>query len=342
MGSALLLAGLILLPRPTDADSPLPSVERARYIMGTICTATVHARDTTTAARAIEAGFDEIAHIERVISTWLEDSDVSRMNATAADTPFTARDELYEVLAAARTVAETTDGAYDPTIAPLIDAWDLRGDGRVPGDAEIATARARTGWKGLLLDSGTMSVAFARPGMGVDLGGIGKGFALDHAVVAIQLAGGRRGMLNFGGEIVTWSDGGDWNVVIADPVDRLRSVMRVMVSDAAVSTSGQSERGFEAKGKRYGHILNPRTGRPVESSGSVTVIAPSATQADALSTALFVMGRQDAGVFARRHPGIGVIWFEQTGDGLLAWVWNRPDAQPEQDITVHYMDQPAD
>ena len=318
------------------------AMERARYLMGTLCTAQVHAPNDTVASRALRAGFDEIARIEQVMSSWREDSDVTMLNATAGKQPFPCPAELYAALVSARTLAEHTDGAYDPTIGPLIEAWDLRGKGRVPNKRQLEKAMAPVGWQSLVLDSDTQTASFERDGMAVDLGGIGKGFALDHAVVAMELRGATRGLLNFGGEICAWSDGTPWDVSIADPADRLRPVLTFTITDAAVSTSAQSERGFERKGVRYGHVLDPKTGRPVDSTGSVTVIAGSATQADALSTALFVMGRDDAGMFARNNPDVGVVWLDHTGEGLLAWVWNAPELKPEHGVTVHFMDQPAE
>ena len=317
-------------------------MQRSQILMGTLCTAVAEAPNDTVASRALRAGFDEIARLEQVLSTWRDDSDISMLNANAAEEPFPCPTELYAVLATARTLAEHTDGAYDPTIGALIDAWDLRGDGRVPNDKQLEQAHSTVGWQKLAFDVEAQAVSFENDGMSVDLGGIGKGFALDHAVVAMELRGARRGMLNFGGEICAWSDGTPWDVYVADPADRMTPALRFTITDAAVATSAQSERGFDHKGKRYGHILDPRTGRPVESRGSVTVIAGSATQADALSTALFVMGRDEAGAYARANTDIGVVWLEHADDGLIAWIWNAPEMKPEHGVTVHYMDQPAE
>jgi thiamine biosynthesis lipoprotein len=277
-----------------------------------------------------------------VLSTWNDSSDVAHLNAAADHEPFPCPTELYAVLASARALAELTDGAYDPTLGALIDAWDLHGKGRVPGAHVLERARARVGWRALVLDSGSQTARFDLAGLAVDLGGIGKGFALDHAVAAMEQHGATRGLINFGGEICAWSDGDGWDVSVADPTDRLRPALHFTITDGAVATSAQSERGFEHKGVRYGHVLDPRTGAPVPSAGSVTVVAASATQADALSTALFVMGRDDMGRFAREHTDIGVIWLERGEEGLVARIWNAPHVKPEHGVTVHYMDQPAE
>lgn len=314
------------------------AAQRSRYLMGTLCTAVAHAADTVTAAGAANAGLDEIARLEGILSSWREDTDLARLNAVGGLRPTPCADELYEVLAVARTMAELTDGAYDPTIEPLVEAWDLRGEGRVPSDAQRERALRRVGWQKLTLDPDARTVVFEKSGMAVELGGIGKGFALDHAAVVMQIAGATRGLINFGGEICAFSDDAEWTIAIADPSERMRPVLSFAARDVAVSTSAQSERGFDKDGVRYGHVLDPRTGRPVASRAAVTVIAGSATQADALSTALFVMGRSQAAAFAREHPEIAVVWLEQSGGEVLAWRWNGPPFFVEEGASVRWMD----
>ena len=174
--------------------------------------------------------------------------------------------------------------------------------------------------------------------MAIDLGGIAKGFALDHAFAVLEGRGVRRARLNFGGEICVITDSAPWPVTIADPADRMRPVVALELREGAVSTSGQSQRSFRAKGRDWGHILDPRTGRPVVDPGSVTVIAGSATQADALSTALFVMGRAEGEIFAREHPEIGVLWLEPAGDHVRAWGWNLPATRDVAETRVEWMD----
>jgi thiamine biosynthesis lipoprotein len=318
--------------------APRATASRARYLMGTPCTAEAEAADSAAAAAAIVAAFDEIARLEAILSSWRDDSELARLNALGAGESLACSPELYGALVAARTMAEATGGAFDPTVEPLIRAWDFRGKGRVPAEDEIAEALALVGWSGLVLDADAQSAHFAAPGMGVDLGGIGKGLALDYAFARLETAGVRRARLNFGGEVCVISDDTPWSVAVADPGDRLRPVIEFALREGAVSTSGQSERAFRAKGRTWGHILDPRTGRPVAHDGSVTVIAPSATQADALSTALFVMGRASGEVFAKAHPEIGVLWLERSGDDVHAWGWNLPETRDVAGSRLQWMD----
>lgn len=307
----------------TAATADAAAVTRARYLMGTICTVTVESADTARAVGAIGAAFGEIARLEQVMSSWRSDSELSRLNASAATSaPFECSAELFAALDSSRAFAALTGGAFDPTIEPFNRAWDARGKGRVPAAAEIDAAREQVGWERMSLDRGARTARLERTRMGVDLGGIGKGIALDRAAASLREAGIERALLNFGGEVQAIGSG--WEVSVADPRDRLRPLVTLDLSDAALSTSAQSERGVDVKGRHYGHILDPRTGRPVEWAGSVSVISGTGTRSDALSTALLVMGRERARAFAADHPEIGVLWCETTKTQVNVWRWNFP------------------
>src|SRR4030095_61250 len=175
-------------------------------------------------------------------------------------------------------------------------------------------------------------------GTGVDLGGIGKGFALDRAAEAMRRAGVARGLLNLGAEIRAWSAGAPWEISIAHPEDRLVPVVTIVVAEeSAVSTSAQSERGVDVRGRHWGHVLDPRTGRPAPTRASVTVIAPGSTRADALATGLLVLGRDKAAALVRRHPAFAVLWLESDSGGVKAWEWNSIAARPVDGVAVRWM-----
>jgi thiamine biosynthesis lipoprotein len=170
--------------------------------------------------------------------------------------------------------------------------------------------------------------------MGVDLGGIGKGYALDRAAAVLRRGGIERALLDFGGETLSL---GGWDVMVAHPERRLTPCARLAARDVAVSTSGQSETGIEAGGRRHGHVLDPATGAPIPTRASVTVVAASATEADALSTALLVMGRARAAEFATRHPELGVLWLEPGNRRVRAWKWNLSTAAALPGTTMEWM-----
>jgi len=312
------------------------SVERARYLMGTPCAVVVVHRDSAAALEAVTSALDEIDRLEDVMSSWREDSELARLNRSAAAGPVVCSTELAAVLDSGLVLARLTAGAFDPTVGPLVDAWDLRGQGRVPSVVEVAAALACVGWSGLDFDREARTVRFARPGMSVDLGGVGKGFALDRAAATLARLGSPSALINLGGEL--FALGERHTVTVAHPAARLTPVVELEVGDACVSTSGQSERGFSVRGVRYGHVIDPRTGRPVATAASVTVVCRSAARADALATALLVMGRERAAGFVRAHPEVGALWLEPAGSGVRAWNWNLSTVRAVPGAQVRWME----
>jgi thiamine biosynthesis lipoprotein len=325
---ALAAIALIALParaaskRHPAAAAPGPRAERGRVLMGTLCTGVAEATDTTRAAAALDSAFDEIARLEQVMSNWRENSELSRLNATAFENRVPCSPDLYAVLDAALGAARDTDGSFDPTVEPLTQVWKLRGEGQVPAPDSLREARDKVGWRRVQLEPGTRSARFSAPGVALDLGGIGKGYALDRAADLLRGRGVKRALLNLGGEVLAMTTHDPWLAAIADPADRTRPLFQLSLSNGALSTSAQSEHGFEVRGVWYGHILDPRTGSPVSSRASVSVVTRSATRADALSTALLVMGRERARRFAAAHRELRALWLEPEGAGVVAEAWN--------------------
>lgn len=322
------------------------TAERTRFLMGTLCEVLVHAADSAHAGGAAAAALDEIARLEQVMSSWRQSSELAALDGSAGR-PYECSADLFAVLDSAVAYAEATHGAFDPTVEPLLAAWDLRGAGRVPSGAQLEAARARVGWQRLRLDRGAKT-ARLETGSAVDLGGIGKGFALDRAAERLRVLGVDGALLNFGGELCAFGRPAErprdrgWTVTLADPADRLRPVASFVLEQGAVSTSSQGERGFTAGGRHYGHVLDPRSGLPVESRASVTVVAASATRADGLSTALLVAGRDSARVWAAQHPADGVVWLEPAGSAVRMWCWNvRPRAIPGSRLILMQSDKPV-
>lgn len=320
---ALALAATIALAPASAgaAEGTGASVTRARWLMGTLWTFTTAAppADSAAAGRALDAALDSVAALERALSNWSPTSELSRLNAAGA------RDSVSQVLAAvldsALALAAETGGAFDPTVEPLTVAWDLRGAGRVPEAAVLAAARARVGYARVTFarrDAGA-NVAVRLGGGALDLGGIGKGFALDHAAALLAGRGVRGFVLDAGGQRLADAHGTVW---VAHPLDRDRPAVRVRAPQGSLATSVQRERELVVRGRRVGHVLDPRTGEPAPAMASVTVAAPSGTRADALSTALLVLGRDAARAWADAHPEIGVLWIEPRGREAVAHAWN--------------------
>jgi FAD:protein FMN transferase len=312
------LAILGLSPRGAAAATAPHRAERARLLMGTVCRITAYGADREGTATAVEAALSEIAAVEAVLSTWRLDTEMSRVNRMAVHGPVTVSPLLEDFLLRSLELAERTGGAYDPSVGALVDAWDLRGEGRIPTAAELERALRAVGHGRVALDARRGQVVFLAPGLWIDTGGSGKGFALDRAAQVLRREGIASALLDFGGQLLAMgAPPGEsvWTVAVADPKDRERPALVLELRDASLATSSQSERSRQVEGRHVGHILDPRTGAPVERWGSVTVRAPDATAADGLSTALFVLGPEEGLEWARRSD-LEVGYLEVIDDGL--------------------------
>jgi thiamine biosynthesis lipoprotein len=299
--------------------------------MGTICEITVFDEDVSRVEAGIDAAFAEIDRLETLMSTYRDDSEVAHLNRTPAHRKVVCSEDLFSVIEQAQGYAVLTGGTFDITVHPLIEAWGFeKVGGDRPTPEVISTALRSVGYRFLTIDVKDKMCTFLKNGMGINLGGIGKGYALDKAVAQLRRCGVTSARLNFGGNIYalgTPPDGRVWHIRIVHPLKPTEAGTDLRVSDRAVSTSANSERFIERDGKRYGHILDPRTGFPAGRRGSVTVISPSATEADALSTGLFVMENEQIARFAGiyREVGILVLTPDEEGGQLVVQRWNMQD-----------------
>jgi FAD:protein FMN transferase len=190
-----------------------------------------------------------------------------------------------------------TGRAFDPTVLPLVQAWDLRGSGRVPDAGQISRAMAAMGREQFRVDAAMGEAVRRSSAAGIDEGAWGKGYALDRAEAVLRAAAIHEALLDLGGQVTAI---GPATIAVADPRDRDRPAVSLEVLDRSVSTSGNSERGFRIAGRSIGHLLDPRTGSPAPDFGSVTVVAPSGLEADILSTAFFVLGPEEGMKLSRR------------------------------------------
>ena len=268
---------------------------------------------------ALKAAELEAKRLEGLFSRFREGSDVWRINRAAGGEAVIVAPETMEVLMRAAAFSRLTEGSFDATIAPLSDAWDHRRE-VVPDEGEIARARALADWRDLTLSRLRRTAALARPGQAIDLGGIAKGYAGDHLMKLFRRHGVRSALSNFGGGVSALGarpDGSPWRVGIRHPRGE-GLIGAVAVKGGAVVTSGDYERCFFAEGRRFHHLIDPRTGRPAESGlVSVTVVAPSGLAADALSTAAFVAGMERGLKWIGRTRGVGAVLIDE---GLRVFV----------------------
>jgi thiamine biosynthesis lipoprotein len=292
--------------------------------MGTTLRVGVHAQSRSSGIAAIESAFAAVRAADSLLSTWRDDSELARLNRAPLGRPAAVSPALGRILADVDRWSRATGGAFEPALGALEDAWDLRGRGRVPDAAELARARARTGRRAFRVSADGRTLRRLRDGAWLDSGGFGKGAALDAARDSLAAHGIATALLDFGGQVLALGRAlGEraWDVPVAHPAHRFEPVARLALRDRSASTSAQSERFVEVRGRRYGHLLDPRTGRPVPPWGSVTVVAESALVADILSTALLVLGPDAALAWARRRPEVGVLVLEER-QGRVAPRWS--------------------
>lgn len=288
----------------------MPGVRLSRtvLVMGTQLRMDVLAASRPAALGATESSYQAVLRADALLSTWHASSLDSVNHATPGDTavmPSPLAMLLEEVLP----WRDSTGAAFEPVSGALSDAWNLRGAGRVPSADDLRQALASTGPLAMAI-RGSIAVRQC-DGAWLDSGAFGKGAALRLAARALANDGIHAALLDFGGQVLAVGapEGANgWTIAVADPRDRQRAALELLIRDMSASTSAQSERFVTVDGRRYGHILDPRTGRPVPAWGSVTVIAADPLLADILSTALFVMGPDDGLAWANRHRSIGAVF----------------------------------
>jgi thiamine biosynthesis lipoprotein ApbE len=267
--------------RPENARALLAQAEpvrQKRFLMGSFLEITAHGE-----AAAVERAFEAVKRVEKAISNYDDKSELSRLHR---DRALEAGPDLLAFVRESLRYARETGGAFDATVSPLVRLWGFRdGKHRVPAEAEIASALRHVGAAGVEVDGRTIRLA---EGKELDPGAIGKGMGVDAAVAELRKAGVTRALVDFDSTLYAL---GTWDVVLRDPFEEGKAWGGVVLENEALSISGGYEKYFEAGGKRYGHILDPRTGRPAEGSVGTWVVAPTGAESDALSTAAFVQGK---------------------------------------------------
>lgn len=306
VGTCIVIAAAVTLsPRRHNGGANAGREEWRWLSMGTVAEFSTEAAGAAGEAERsiVAAAFDEV---ERALSVFNPDSVLSRLNAGGEielpliDDPCAC--DILKVISFSLETARATDGAFDPTVNPLMRLWGFRKgveNAEAPSEASISNVLATVGYRHVGITTnveGRATVKFDKPGVELDLGGIAKGYAVDLAYERLVKAGAANFLVNFGGNIRVHGkpvNGGDvWRMAIRDPANPGRTTGDVLelAGGEAVATSGSYERYVEIEGRRYSHILDPRTGHPVGRGGSVSVVAPTAMAADAFSTAYFVAG----------------------------------------------------
>jgi len=289
----VLLAGWALRQTTNGAPSLLVYQHEPQGIMGTRSklVAVVKRDRLRDAQQGLEAAEAELRRLEALLSTWIEPSQISRFNDAPADQPIALADELVEVLTAARELYDQTSGVFDITARPLIELWRRAGnEGLLPSKDELAAARAASRWDDIRFEG--EGVSKSRVSTRVDIDGIAKGYAIDRALLRFRREEAEGGMVEVGGDLRVFGLGPEerpWIVAIRSPFED-SPWAEIELDEGAVCSSGDYARSIEIDGRRFSHIIDPRTGWPAEEIHSVTVVAPDAATADAWATALSILG----------------------------------------------------
>ncbi len=327
--AATAVLALLAPPLLLDAQVASPSggvSHEFRYIMGTSVEVRAYNGDEATRTVAIGEAFAAIAEVDRLMSNYRADSELAGVNASAATSPVTVSAPLASVIAAAREVSDRSGGAFDITVGPLVRLWGFHDKKpHLPTPGELAAVRPLVDYRNLLVDEGGRTIRFARPGVEIDLGGIAKGFAVElaanvlrrHGLAGFVDAGGNQYMLGLPPGKPSWTVG------VRDP-DHADGLIGTIDSQAgSVSTSAGYATFLVANGKRYGHILDPRTLHPTDACLSVTTIAADGTLADAVSTAAFVLGPERGLALIDSFPGMSGLIVFRGRDGKPAVVMTK-------------------
>jgi thiamine biosynthesis lipoprotein len=306
--------------------------------MGTSSRVVIVTRDSAASAPDAQAALATITRLDSLMSNWTTTSEVARLNRDAWPGPTAVDSEVAKVIDVSVRVWRESDGANDITVEPLVRLWGfLGGTPHVPADSSIRAAFRHVGARKLDFDAAARTLRFREPGVRIDLGGIAKGYAVDAAAAVLAARGVTDALVDLSGNMLGLGapvGSRYWRIGIRDPRDRVPYFARLELTGPGISTSGKYEQFVAANGRTYGHIFDPRTGRPAEGLLSVTVVSPTAMTSDAWDTPLFVLGKRAAMRKAREQRALAVILVAPGASGVdTVWV--------EKNLLPHFALEPA-
>jgi thiamine biosynthesis lipoprotein len=324
LGACLAAASL----RAVDLEPRLHLYQAHRLSMGCVYAIEAYGSDAAALPGFLDEALDEVDRIDRLMSHYKSDSALSFINREAARGPVSVEKELFEFIAEAMRYQRESGGAFDITVGPLMKAWGFfRGEGRLPGAEELVAARQRVGGAHVILNARDRTIAFDRPGIELDLGGIAKGYAVDRVADLLRRRQVAAALIDAGGSTIYGlgaPPGSEaWDVDVQDPFNSRKTAITVALKDRALSVAGRSEKSFAVGGVNYSHIMDPRTGHPAQGVLSVAVIADSGTAGDALDTLAFVMGPENSRAYLETVQGVEVFFFLPSTERQWAMVHIR-------------------
>jgi thiamine biosynthesis lipoprotein len=299
-------------------------VEASDEIMGTTFSVVLYGDERASTEAAARTALDEAGRLDRLLSNYLPSSEWSEMNRTAALKPAPVSPELFQLLSDCLTYSRQSEGAFDITVGPLMAVWGFyKGEGLLPRPGDVSAALEQVGYQHVRLDPATRTVQFDRPGMSLDPGGIGKGYAIDRMVDALRQRGISAALVSAGGSSIYGigappDDPAGWRVTLRAPDNPGRTAAEIRLKDMSLSTSGSYEKFFRAGGKIYSHIMDPRTGYPARGASSVSVVAPRTIDSEAWTKPFFVNGR--AWTVRHRAQHFRVFFCDDSARHACAWI----------------------
>jgi FAD:protein FMN transferase len=298
-------------------------LESSAEAMGSTYSIVIYGEDRDRMEAAAERAFDEARRLDLLLSNYLPGSAWSEVNHYAAERAVSVPQDLFNLLAACVEYSRKSDGAFDITVGPLMRVWGFyKGSGHLPKPGEVSTALANVGYKNLILDAANHTIRFARKGVEMDPGGIGKGYAVDRMVDILKKEQIRIALVSASGSSIygMGAPPGEpgWTIGIRDPKDESKTVQDIVLKDESLSTSGNYEKFFEADGKVYAHIMDPRTGYPAPGMLSVSIVSPRTIDSEAWCKPFFINGR----AWASKHKpeGTRAYFCEDKADQSCVWL----------------------
>ncbi len=313
----ILLLSLCLLslisPFKSEAENIKKRFSETRLLMGTVVEVIIIADNESVARKSIADAFSAMERVDRLMSNFKEESDVSKINRGAGSEAVAVDSDVVEVIKKSIYYSEISDGAFDITIGGVEELYNFEDEGRIPEKGKFKNSVSLIGYKNIIINGNT--VRLTKKGIKLDLGGIAKGYAIDKGIDAIKKNGVADALINAGGDIraIGESENGQWKVGVLHPRENGKLKDTLLLKDLSVATSGDYRKYFVAGGKRYHHILNPSTGLPTEGVQSVTIIAPLAVDSDALATAVFVLGKKKGMEMIERVKDVEGIIIDSDG-----------------------------
>jgi thiamine biosynthesis lipoprotein len=310
-------------------------VKRTQFIMGTLVEITVRATDNDLAHKAIDKSFDEMSRLEKIMSTRLPESELSKLNlSTGNENKITVSSDLLKVIQLGVHWGDFSNGAIDISIGPAVTLWKFNSESpALPDPEKLKTAVDLIDYQNISIDRNSISLKNA--GMSLHLGALGKGYAVDRAVDFLKSSGIKNGLVNAGGDLMAFGSGQEgkpWRIGLQHPRKPEAMIASLDLADKAVATSGDYQRYFIRDGKRYHHILNPKDGEPAENVMSATVIADTVADADALSTALFVLGPEKGINLIDSLDGVEGMVITKSGSAFFTSGFNNLPGLSLQDV----------